>query len=256
MKKLFIYVLSLSALVACKKEINLDLQNTAAQIVIEGTVTNRTPAEIIISKSVPFSNSNSFPKVSGAQVQVTDDKGVSYPLTETKPGVYTNTSLIGFAGHSYSLLVNAEGKEYTATSSMPLHVNLDSLLLEKIFMGSESIWVVKPLYNDPADFGNNYMFIETINGKRYPQYWVWDDRIVNNSISTVPLIQHDSAINAKDIIEVEMRCIDRNTLRYFTALQDSQNNATTPANPASNISGGALGYFSAHTSQLKRVQVH
>src|SRR4051812_49222716 len=132
MKKLFIYVLSLSALFACKKEINLDLQNSAEKIVIEGTITNRTNAEVIISKSVPFSNINSFPKVSGAQVKVTDDKGVSYPLNETKPGVYTNTSLIGLPGHAYSLVVDAEGKEYTATSSMPLQVNLDSLLLEKI----------------------------------------------------------------------------------------------------------------------------
>src|SRR3954447_2546274 len=40
MKKLLIYILSLSTLVACKKQINLDLQNSAAQIVIEGTVTN------------------------------------------------------------------------------------------------------------------------------------------------------------------------------------------------------------------------
>jgi hypothetical protein len=79
---------------------------------------------------------------------------------------------------------------------------------------------------------------------------------VNNSISPIPLIQHDSTLNAKDIIEVEMRCIDRNTCRYFTSPQDSQNNATTPANPPTNISGGALGYFSAHTSQLKKVQVH
>lgn len=29
----------------------------------------------------------------------------------------------------------------------------------------------------------------------------------------------------------------------------------TPANPVNNISGGALGYFSAHTTQIKKTIV-
>jgi hypothetical protein len=32
-------------------------------------------------------------------------------------------------------------------------------------------------------------------------------------------------------------------------------NATTPANPENKITGGALGYFSAHTSQKRKVKV-
>ena len=52
-----------------------------------------------------------------------------------------------------------------------------------------------------------------------------------------------------------MRCIDKNVFRYFTALQGSQNNATTPANPENAITGGALGYFSAHTTQKKKIKV-
>jgi hypothetical protein len=254
MKHLLIYTLLFTALVACKKEINVDLQNASPNVVIEGIVTNATSAEVTVSKSVPFSSSNSYPKVAGAVVNITDN-GVNYELTETKPGTYTNNSLIGIPGHTYNLSVNAEGKEYTSTSAMPLQVNFDSLLLEKIFWGSESIWVVKPQYTDPAGFGNNYMFTETINGKQYPDFWVWDDRYVNNSISTIPLLQSDSTINTNDTVEVEMRCIDKNVFRYFTALQGSQNNVTTPANPENKITGGALGYFSAHTTQRKKVKV-
>ena len=134
-------------------------------------------------------------------------------------------------------------------------MKLDTLLLEKLFWGNESIWVVKPQYTDPAGFDHYYMFIERINGKQFPQFWVWDDRIVNNSISTIPLFQSDSTINVNDTIEIEMRCINKNIFRYFTALQGSQSNATTPANPENKITGGALGYFSAHTSERKKVKV-
>ena len=254
MKQIIIPIFFFTALISCKKEINVDLQNASSQIVIEATVTNTTYAEVTVSKSVAVSNSNSYPKVSGAIVNISDN-GVKYVLTETKPGIYANSSLIGVPGHTYNLHVKAEGKEYTSTSTMPLKVNLDTLLLEKLFWANESIWVVKPQYTDPAGFGNYYMFIETINGKRFPQFWIWDDRIVNNSISSIPLIQTDSAINLNDTIEVEMRCIDKNVFRYFTALQGSQHNATTPANPDNRITGGALGYFSAHTTQKKKVKV-
>ena len=256
MKQLLISILLFTALVGCKKEINVDLQNASPQIVIEATVTNATYAEVTVSKSVAFSNSNTYPKVSGATVNISDN-GVNYVLTEAKAGTYSNNSLIGVPGHTYNLSVKVEGKEYTSTSIMPLQVHLDTLLLEKLFWGNESIWVVKPQYTDPVGFGHHYMFIETINGKLFPEYWVWDDRIVNNSISTIPLIplQSDSTIHVNDTIEVEMRCIDKNVFRYFTALQGSQNNATTPANPENTITGGALGYFSAHTTQKKKIKV-
>jgi len=52
-----------------------------------------------------------------------------------------------------------------------------------------------------------------------------------------------------------MQCIDKNIFRYFTTLTEVQENSTTPANPDSNISGGVLGYFSAHTSQRKKAAV-
>jgi hypothetical protein len=255
MKRALIPILLFTALVGCKKEIDVDLKNASSQIVIEAIVTNASAAKVIISKSVPFSSGNTFPGVTGAVVNITDNTGTHFKLTESKPGTYTNETLIGVPGRTYNLSVKTEGKEYTSSSEMPLQVSFDSLHLEKLFWGTESIWVVKPQYTDPAGFGHHYMFIESINGKQFPQVWVWDDRILNNSISTIPLFQTDSTININDTVEVEMRCIDKGTFRYFSSLTATQMNATTPANPENKITGGALGYFSAHTSQKRKVKV-
>ena len=138
---------------------------------------------------------------------------------------------------------------------MPSQVNMDTILLEQIAFITENIWIVKPKYTDPPGFGNYYRFIEKINNVRNPTIWVWDDKLSNNGVSTRPLIQGDSTIKLNDTIEVEMQCIDRNIFRYFSALQSLQDNSTTPANPDTNITGGVLGYFSAHTSQKKKVVV-
>jgi Domain of unknown function (DUF4249) len=255
MKKTVILFIITALLGGCTKIIDVDLKNSDPQLVIEGVVTNSSPASLTISQSVSFSTSNKFPPVSGAVVRVTDNTGNQYVLAETSAGTYVNNALVGVEGRTYNLSVLLNGKEYTSSSTMPAQVNMDTILLEQIAFITENIWIVKPKYTDPPGFGNYYRFIEKINNIRNPTIWVWDDKLSNNGVSTRPLIQGDSAIELNDTIEIEMQCIDRNIFRYFSALQSLQDNSTTPSNPDTNITGGVLGYFSAHTSQKKKVVV-
>ena len=255
MRKIIFYIFCVVLITSCTKQINVDLKNATQQLVIEGNVSNIDIASVLISKTVPFSSSNNFPAVSGATVTITDDGGTVFPLTENSAGHYTNSSLLGEPGHSYTMTVTTEGKSYTAVSTMPQQVNIDTILLENIAFGNKFIWAVKPQYTDPPGFGNYYKFTEFINDVRNPTIFVWDDRFVNNGISTRPLLQADSAININDSVGVEMQCLDKNTFRYFSTLAELQRNATTPTNPNTNISGGVLGYFSAHTTQRKKVVV-
>jgi len=57
-----------------------------------------------------------------------------------------------------------------------------------------------------------------------------------------------------------MYCIDENVFKYFFELRQLLNanpfNEATPANPDTNLTNGALGYFSAHTIQSKSLTVH
>jgi hypothetical protein len=53
-----------------------------------------------------------------------------------------------------------------------------------------------------------------------------------------------------------MMNIDKNVYTYFNNLTgDGFDNSATPANPKSNISGGALGYFSAYANQVRSIVV-
>jgi len=256
MKKYFIIsFVSVIAFTACTKIINVDLNNAPSQLVIEGIITNSSSAQVSITQSVTFSSSNNFPAVSGATVKVTDNLNNNFILTEKTPGVYANNLLIGVPGRTYNLSIISNGINYTATSTMPQQVNLDTLLLDQIPFGNKYITIVQPQYTDPVGFGHYYDFVETINNTVNPKVFCWDDRFSSGGISTRPLIEADSTIKSGDTLKVEMRCIDKNVFAYFTSLSDLQQNSTTPANPPSNISGGSLGYFSAHTSQRKKVVV-
>ncbi|HEY0175021.1 MAG TPA: DUF4249 family protein, partial [Pedobacter sp.] len=72
---------------SCEKVIDVKLNTAADQVVIEGVITDQSGQQTItISQSVPYTNSNQYPPVTGAAVTVTDDAGHSWNFTESKPG--------------------------------------------------------------------------------------------------------------------------------------------------------------------------
>jgi Domain of unknown function (DUF4249) len=240
-------------LMSCTKVINVDLKNATPEIVIEGIVDNSgLPAKVTISKSVSFSTGNIYPAVTGAIVQITDNTGGNYRLVENPAGIYTNPTLTGVPGRTYSLSVIAGGKSYTAVSTMPSVVVLDSLIQDKLSLTKPTIFV-SAVFSDPPGFGNNYQFIETVNGKRNKTIFILPDIYQDGGIIENQLLDEELKLKAGDRVSVEMQCLDKNVYRYLKGLEDLQTGGTVPANPETNISNNPLGYFSAHTSQKKSI---
>jgi len=243
---------------ACTKIINVDLNDAPSQLVIEGIVNDVDAATVTISSSVVFSSANTFPPVSGALVIIKDDAGNTYTLPEsaTHPGTYSTAAVIGKPGRSYTMNVNISGKIYTAVSKMPAVVNLDSLKPDEINIG-KLLKVVVPVYTDPPGRGNYYQLVEYVNGRFIKEVHAWYDNVNDGGTNTRRLIYNDEvdSLNIKkgDTVAVEFRCIDKNMFNYMYALADLNSSQTIPANPVNAISGGALGYFSAHTSRTKRI---
>jgi hypothetical protein len=210
---------------------------------------------------VNFTESNNFPATSGAIVTITDNEGNSDKLVETEPGKYTSASLTGKPGSTYTLDILFEGEHFIGSSTMPEPVYFDAIEFSKInnFGGSKNVPV--PVYSDPEHAGNYYRFIEEVNGKRIDAVFVRDDKVTNGRIVRQPLFDFsDKSTDKGDTVQIEMMCIDEIVYDYFFSLSQiaggsGPNQTGTPANPLSNISGGALGYFSAHTVQIKEAIV-
>lgn len=238
---------------SCEKEVDINLNDVSPAIVIEGIITDQPgPYSVAISKTVNFSASNIFPPVTGATVQITDvTSSLTETLTETSPGVYTTNILQGISGHTYQLYVSAEGEIYTASSTMPAKVPLDSITFERnIFFGETDINATVH-FQDPPGIVNNYNFMEWAHGKKSDWVHPFEDRISDGRYVSVQL--WEDSIEVGDVVTVEMYCVDRPVFNYFNTLTPATGgddfNDVTPSNPVSNISNNALGYFSAHTIQ-------
>jgi len=246
------------ALTSCQRVINVDINSASQQLVIEGNLTDHQGIQTVtISKTVPYSNTNVFPTVSGASVIVNDASGTTYKFTETQPGTYTINNMKGKALTFYVLTVKAEGKTYYAGSTMPFAVNLDSLTLVSQTFGSKNVITVVVNYQDPATIANQYRFIMYVNGVQVKRVFVENDQLSDGRAVTSMLYQQDIEIKKGDKIDVDMQCIDQDMYNYWNSLSNqggnSPQNSATPSNPPSNLDNNALGYFSAHTIQRKTI---
>ncbi|WP_179413249.1 DUF4249 domain-containing protein [Mucilaginibacter sp. E4BP6] len=265
--KIVIYLFSIFAITSCTKVIELKLGNNTGELVIEGNVTNATGPQIIkLSTNVPFSNTNTYPPVTGASVSVSDQNGNTYPFTEGPSGTYSNSQLTGSSGNKYTMTVTSGGKTYTATSVMPAVVNLDSLSsMNDVIQTSDNKKVVTVYYQDPADVTNQYRFVLYVNSVQVDDIYAYNDQFNNGRYVGIDLRENtggssvDKGIFSGDTVTVEMQCIDQPIYTYWETLMQEQANgpggSVTPSNPPTNISPVTLGYFSAHTTQSKTIMV-
>lgn len=266
MKKAFFIILSAFALTSCEKEIDLDLTDQSGNIVIEGNVTDKNDAYIVkITKSVGFAQPNQYPAVTDAQVILSDNTGQTETLEYSGAGEYKTSTFLGVPGRTYTLKVLAEGKQYTAQSTMPEAVELEGLVQDTFMFGSKKTYTLLPVFTDPAELGNRYLFSFTVNNLSKKYISVLSDNL-NNGLPnqwTLGLPNDDNKgrdheVVVGDVIHVEMQSIDTNIFTYYSALlkiSEGYGGSVTPANPPSNISNGALGYFSAHTVRTMVTQI-
>lgn len=259
MNKYLCIILATFLLASCTKVIDIDLNSSNPQMVIEGYISDEQgPYTVKLSKTVNFSDANTYPSITGALVTISDNKGATDTLSESVAGLYQTNHIKGNPGNTYTLKVVAEGNEYNAVSTMPYKVNLDSIQFD-VFKDPDVTgiaYAVVPLFFDPVVFGNNYRFFFAANGKADKSYQVTNDNIGNGSINQQPFFSGDVKFREGDTVTVTMLCIDVNTYNYYYTLsqisESGPGGGAAPSNPPNNITGNkALGIFSAYTTQTK-----
>lgn len=259
MKK-YLPLLLVFACVSCQKVINVKLKNSAQLVVIEGEVNNAPgPYTVSISRSRDFSENNDFEQIAGAAVTITDlTSSLTDTLKASVPGKYTSSRLQGTAGHSYRLNVVINGQSFSATSSIPTQsVNIDSLYVRKSTFGGDELYMIAE-FTDPVGKGNYYRIRQWVRGILVKGSRVRGDEATDGFTYRSQLFYDtddesgNPIINLNDSIMAEVQCINQQVYDYYRTLGDATgDNSATPANPLTNITGGALGIFNTCLSSKK-----
>lgn len=253
-----ISTLIITFLSGCEKVIDLELKDSEPVVVIYGDINDQTDNQYVrISRTYSFTEPNKFNAVTGARVIVTTQAGSVINYSEITPGVYQSPKFRGRTGVSYTLDVTVDGKKFTAVSTMPQKVILDSLNFREVsFFGNNSLHLVAN-FLDPKDIQNQYRYVLSVKSKVVEDV-VSEDRF-NDGNTVANTIYHElNDLEPGDDIELDLQCIDRNVYRYYYAFGQNLGEGgppVAPANPPSNISNGALGIFSVHTSSKRIAKV-
>jgi hypothetical protein len=263
MKSNLLTIISISTLIitflsSCEKVIDLELKDSEPVVVIYGDINDQTDNQYVrISRTYSFTEPNKFNAVTGARVIVTTQAGSVINYSEITPGVYQSPKFRGRTGVSYTLDVTVDGKKFTAISTMPQKVILDSLNFREVsFFGKNSLHLVAN-FLDPKDIQNQYRYVLSVKSKVVEDV-VSEDRF-NDGNTVANTIYHElNDLEPGDDIELDLQCIDRNVYRYYYAFGQNLGEGgppVAPANPPSNISNGALGIFSVYTSSKRIAKV-
>ncbi len=245
---------------SCEKVIDVKLDDADKKVVIEAALTNQAGGCVVkVSQTKNFSENNAFNGLSGASISIKGPNG-AVTLTETSPGVYKNAALQGEPGKQYDLTVTLNGQTYTGTSVMPQPVLIDSMYIktQKFFDEDETFSNV--VFNDPGGVRNYYRLIQYVNGKKSKGNFNIDDDLSDGKLFNTTLYffadDDKDKIKPGDLVKVEMQCVDAAVYKYWFSLEQSSSGSSqsaAPSNPVTNLTGGALGYFSAHVVSSESV---
>ena len=261
---IILYLFSLATIgfiSSCEKVINVNIAGMNKKYVIEGQITdNANSVRINLSETIDIADSNKFNGIENAEMTITENNGRPVPLTHSGGGIY-RANVTGKPGNTYKLTVKVDGQTFTSVSTMPQKALLDTLYItERVFFGrTRKLATVE--FHDPPGLGNAYRFIQYIDGRKENTIFILDDKLLDGRKVIYELIIFGDAeytLKTDDQLRVEMRCIDMAAYNFWYSLTQGalgQSQSASPGNPISNITGGAIGYFSAQTFEAKNIAV-
>jgi hypothetical protein len=253
-RRLLTGFLTLSLFSACEKVIDLKLDAVAPVIVIDGGVNDLNENQLVrISKTYNFTEANKFNGINDAKVVLTGSDGTLVNYTAISPGLYSSPKFKGKPGITYTLTVNAAGKTYTASSTMPKKVILNLLTFKDFTLAGKIRKYVAVIYDDPPGVPNFYHSIIRFKGKVKFDAAI-DDRFNDGNKVNEVLFYDLKDMVPGDTVAVEFQCVDETVHRYFVSLgqNSGETQPVSPANPPSNFDNNALGVFSAYTSSSRK----
>lgn len=253
---------------SCEKVIDLDLNDANPKPVFESYIENDSFCYVKATLTSSFYDNSSSPTVGTATMTISDQLGNTENLSHQGSGIYRGSSLVGVIGNTYTLTINLDGATYVANSTMPPLTPIDSLTLQPAaFFGGGNpnepprFWVFAN-YTDAANIPNYYAVQTTYSDTASTTGSTTDYRIADDNVSdgiSTRVFTTFNRFESNDTVSVSFASIDYATWLYFKTLEDAISGAgfasAAPANPTTNFSGGALGYFGAWSKDVEEIVI-
>ena len=289
MKKILLSACFAFSLLACEKNINFNLKNADAVLVVDAQVENGQPTYVVLTKSMDYFGkinpqilAASF--VHNAVITVSNGtlthrlKEYTVPIGGGYIGYYygidsTNlpTAFVGEFNKQYSMIIKTEGKEYTANTKIPaLKKFPDSLWVKVAPQNPDTLKrILMARVTDPPGLGDYVRYFTKKNSEPFlpGRNSVFNDQFVDGTTYSGqadpgidrnnPVSPEDNFFKKGDTIIFKPSNIDKATYTFWNTWEFAQqsigNPFSQPGKVVGNISNGALGAFCGYASWFGRI---
>lgn len=260
MKNIIYLVLVILIFSNCEKVIDLDLNDASPQIVVESEIIEGiNDFKVILSYTSSYYKKEEQEEISNASVTISSSSGNVTDLEYLGAGVYGTDAYEAKEGEEYTLTIDVNGQIYESSVVVPSKARLDSLSYEFFggMFGQEGGYAVFMHFQDNPSEANYYRALYDLNGepqRKSSDVYIIDDKFTNGSAIDIPLFV--DLFEEGDTIDLSFYSIDPQTYDYILTLNTIIGNgqpSAAPANPNSNFSNGALGYFAAYNGEERRI---
>lgn len=268
---------------ACEKEITVDLPTPTPKIVVEGAIEQGCYPWVILTRNAPYfepvdSSTLVNMIITNAVVTVSDGQVIDTLSIGFDPYVYPyvkyiGQTIIGEVGKTYNLTIQVDGKTYTAQTSIPNPVHLDSVKF-KIETGYDTLGVAWIYLVDPDTIGNHYRIFTKVLGRDsvflHPYPSTTDDRFFNGQFAEYSVYRgrnpleddmyDDENLDSAGIprwlfikdetVVIKLTSIDEMHYDFWYSVEQQYmtdgNPFASPISARTNISGDALGIWGGY----------
>lgn len=270
MKRLKInhYILAISVALgfsACTEKVDIDLSDYERKVVVEAEVSTETDSSYVkLTYSNNYFSGGDVEPITNATVKVIkNDHDSEWVLQHVGDGLYEfQAAFRGVRDNMYHLSVTVDGKEYTADSYLQrMNTVLDSF---------QQTYYEETLFSDPG-WAVTYYSNEDRENVGYTLFncyrndtFLGDDVFFDSKLTVKYQVRSFELpfyrFQPGDTTDLVFYSLDYAAYNYLYALSNLNIGIpgpfqSPPANPPSNMKGGAIGYFSAFDVTRKRYVV-
>lgn len=258
-----LFVLMLGFLLSsCEDIVTLNMPSSDHYMIIEATLTNVPgPQKIILTRSQDYFDNTDAPRITGANVSISDSEGREYLFTESKTemGSYvwtptTPTDIFGKVGKTFKLTVKSANETFTASETMKRVPPIDSILYQYDEANLRQAGDGKPkngydaqfYARDPIGVGdcfrvktykNRKLFNGTQNLVFFYDAAFQKGAMADGLMFILPIRRSISPelYQEKDTIKVDLYSISEGQFNFYSQARLELNNAGLFSRPAANI---------------------
>ena len=273
-------MISIIAFISCNDELDLDIREPDALIVVDGWIEDGTQAKVFLTTNAPYfttidSSSLRDLVLSRAKVTLSDGDNSEVLILRKDvryfpPVYYAGNTIIGETGKTYTLTAEFGRKSILSETTIPKSVMIDTAFFE-LEQGEDSIGFMNVSFTDPGEEKNYYRIFTRVLGEELKfissflmaindQYFNGDQisfTLIRAPESFLSTEGSDSFVLG-DTVLVKLCAMDKSSFEFWSSYQEEVINATNPfaaslKDVKTNIQGDGLGIWGGYGVSIDTV---